>query len=104
MLDGVDNNAYGTSNQGFSNQVMQANPDALAEFKVETNNYSAEFGRASGAVINATIKSGRQRVSRRALGVLPQHSTECAGFLPALHGGSLPFNQNQYGRRAGRSY
>ena len=33
MLDGVDNNAYGTSNQGFSNQVIQANPDALAEFK-----------------------------------------------------------------------
>src|ERR1700722_18151351 len=35
MLDGVDNNAYGTSNQGFSNQVIQANPDSLAEFKME---------------------------------------------------------------------
>ena len=46
MLDGVDNNAYGTSNQGFSNQVIQPNPDALQQFKVETNNYSAEFGRA----------------------------------------------------------
>ena len=42
MLDGVDNNAYGTSNQGFSNQVIQVNPDALNEFRVETNNYSAE--------------------------------------------------------------
>jgi hypothetical protein len=58
MLDGIDNNAYGTSNQGFSNQVMQPNLDALQQFKVETDNYSAEFGRASGAVINATIKSG----------------------------------------------
>jgi hypothetical protein len=58
LLDGVDNNAYGTSNQGFSNQVIQPNPDALAEFKVETNDYSAEYGRATGAVINATIKSG----------------------------------------------
>jgi hypothetical protein len=58
MLDGVDNNAYGTSNQGFSNQVIQPNPDALQQFKVETDNYSAEFGRASGAVVNATIKSG----------------------------------------------
>src|SRR5262249_47408008 len=38
-MDGVDNNAYGTSNQGFSNQVMQASPDALQEFKVQTNNY-----------------------------------------------------------------
>ena len=57
MLDGVDNNAYGTSNQGFSNQVVQASPDALQEFKVETNNFSAEYGRAAGAIVNASIKS-----------------------------------------------
>ncbi len=44
-IDGVDNNAYGTSNQGFSNQVMQPSPDAVAEFKVVTNNMSAEYGR-----------------------------------------------------------
>src|SRR5438094_670643 len=31
ILDGVDNNAYGTSNQGFSNQVSQVSPDALQE-------------------------------------------------------------------------
>ena len=30
VLDGVDNNAYGTSNQGFSNQVVQLSPDAVA--------------------------------------------------------------------------
>ena len=29
MLDGVDNNSYGTSNQGFSNQVVQVSPDAV---------------------------------------------------------------------------
>src|SRR6202012_5620354 len=58
MLDGVDNNAYGTSNQGFSNQVMQPSPDAIQQFKVETNNYSAEYDHAAGAVINVTIKSG----------------------------------------------
>jgi len=49
LLDGLDNNAYGTSNQGFSNQVMQPPPDAVAEFKVVTNNMSAEYGRAGGA-------------------------------------------------------
>lgn len=42
IIDGVDNNSYGTSNQGFSNQVVQLSPDAVAEFKVVTNNYSAE--------------------------------------------------------------
>src|SRR5437016_44367 len=56
ILDGVDNNAYGTSNQGFSNQVTQVSPYAVAEFKVQTNNFSAEFGRAGGAVINASLK------------------------------------------------
>src|SRR5262245_46479304 len=58
IIDGVDNNAYGTSNQGFSNQVVQASPDAVQEFKVQTNNFSAEFGRAGGAVINASLRSG----------------------------------------------
>ncbi len=58
IIDGVDNNSYGTSNQGFSNQVVQASPDAVQEFKVQTNNFSAEFGRAGGAVINASIRSG----------------------------------------------
>jgi hypothetical protein len=34
VLDGVDNNSYGTSNQGFSNQVSQPSPDAVQEFQV----------------------------------------------------------------------
>jgi hypothetical protein len=58
LLDGLDNNAYGTSNQGFSNQAIPPSPDAINEFRVETSNYSAEFGRASGAVINVSINSG----------------------------------------------
>ena len=58
LLDGLDNNAYGTSNQGFSNQAIPPSPDAISEFRVETNNYSAEYGRASGAVINVSINSG----------------------------------------------
>ena len=58
ILDGVDNNSYGTSNQGFSNQVVQVSPDAVEEFKVQTNNFSAEFGRTGGAVINASMRSG----------------------------------------------
>ena len=36
----------------------QPSPDALAEVRVETNNYSAEFGNVAGAVIGSTIKSG----------------------------------------------
>ena len=62
LLDGVDNNAYGTSNQGFSNQAIPASPDAISEFRVETDNYSAEYGRSAGAVINVSIRSGTNQV------------------------------------------
>ena len=58
LIDGVDNNAYGTSNQGFSNQVMQPPPDAVGEFRVVTNNQSAEYGRAAGATVNVAYRSG----------------------------------------------
>jgi hypothetical protein len=62
LLDGLDNNAYGTSNQGFSNQAIPPSPDAINQFRIETNNYSAEFGRASGAVVNVSINSGTNQV------------------------------------------
>jgi hypothetical protein len=101
MLDGVDNNAYGTSNQGFSNQVIQPNPDALQEFKVETNNYSAEFGRASGAVINATIKSGTNQIHGEVWEFLRNTKLNATGFFKPVGGGTLPFNQNQFGGAAG---
>jgi hypothetical protein len=58
VLDGFDNN-QGTSNlQSRSAQVVQPSPDTMSEFNVMTNNFSAEFGRAAGAVVNASIKSG----------------------------------------------
>ncbi len=58
LLDGLDNNSYGTSNQGFANENIPPSPDAVSEFRLETDNYSAEYGRASGAVINASIRRG----------------------------------------------
>ena len=52
-LDGVD------MNEAVDNLLpYQPSPDALAEVRVETNNYSAEFGNVAGAVIGSTIKSG----------------------------------------------
>jgi hypothetical protein len=62
LLDGLDNNAYGTSNQSFSNQAIQPSPDAINEFRVETDNYSAEYGRSAGAVFNVSINSGTNHV------------------------------------------
>jgi Carboxypeptidase regulatory-like domain/TonB-dependent Receptor Plug Domain/TonB dependent receptor len=101
LLDGIDNNAYGTSNQGFSNQVIQPNPDALAEFKVETDNYSAEFGRSPGAVINATLKSGTNQFHGELWEFLRNTDLNSVGFFRPVAGSNLPFNQNQFGAAFG---
>ena len=58
LLDGLDNNNYGTSNQGFANENIPPSPDAVDEFRVDTNNYSAEYGRNPGAVINVATRRG----------------------------------------------
>ena len=61
MLDGVDNNAKIVDQQNSSPVVIQPSVDALQEFRVETNNYSAEYGYSAGAVVNATINPARTR-------------------------------------------
>src|SRR5260370_5750967 len=55
LLDGMDNNAYGESKQGFSNQIPPPPPASIAQFQVVTNNAPAEYGRASGAVGNGAF-------------------------------------------------
>ena len=96
ILDGVDNNSYGTSNQGFSNQVVQVSPDAVEEFKVQTNNFSAEFGRAGGAVINATFRSGTNQFHGTAWEFNRNTSLNATGyFRPST--GKPTLNRNQFG-------
>ena len=61
-LDGADNNSFSTNLQERSPQVVQPPVDALQEFKVQTRTYSAEFGKAAGAVVNASVKSGTNSI------------------------------------------
>jgi hypothetical protein len=62
-LDGADNNSFSTNLQERSPQVVAPPVDALQEFKVQTRTYSAEFGKAAGAVINASVKQGTNKYS-----------------------------------------
>ncbi len=53
LLDGVDNNEA-----QFRQIAIFPNPDAIKEFKIETSVAQAEFGRAGGAIISTSLKSG----------------------------------------------
>ena len=97
LIDGVDNNAYGTSNQGFSNQVMQPAPDAVAEFKVVTNNMSAEYGRAAGGVINVAYRSGTNAFHGSGFEFYRDTKFNATGFFKPPAGGKPPLERNQFG-------
>lgn len=101
LLDGVDNNAYGTSNQGFSSQVVQVSPDAVAEFKVQTNTYSAEFGRSGGAVINAAYRSGTNQLHGALWEFHRNTVLNAVGFFKPVSGVKPPLIRNQFGLALG---
>ncbi len=96
LIDGVDNNAYGTSNQGFSNQVMQPSPDAIGEFKVVTNNLSAEYGRAAGATINVNYRSGTNALHGSLWEFNRNTSMNATGFFKPTTG-KPELDRNQFG-------
>ena len=81
LLDGMDNNAYGESNQGFDNQIIAIAPDSVAQFSVVTNNESAEFGRSSGATINVASASGNNGFHAKAYEFLRNTDLNAAGFF-----------------------
>lgn len=58
ILDGIDNNTAVPDFLNGSSFVVNPPPDALAEFNVQTSNYSAELGHSAGAVMNTSVKSG----------------------------------------------
>ena len=92
LLDGIDNN----SNDNGGN-VLKTNVDAIAEFKVQTSNYSAEFGRSGGAVINATIKSGTNQFHGTAFEFLRNSVLDAKDFFELPTDKKAPFRQNQFG-------
>ena len=106
MLDGMDNNAYGESNQGFDNQIIAVPPDSVAQFNTVTNNESAEYGRASGATINVASRGGTNDFHATIYEFIRNTDLNAAGyFKPTQIGGTgivtpfkkPTFNRNQFG-------
>ena len=101
ILDGLDNNAYGTSNQGLSNQVIQLSPDAVQEFKVITNSFSAEYGRVGGAVVNASVRSGTNQWHLTVWDYFRNTDLNAVGFFKPTSGQKPVYIFNQFGGAGG---
>ena len=105
LLDGMDNNAYGESNQGFDNQIIAVPPDSVAQFQIVTNNESAEYGRASGATVNVASQGGTNKIHATVYEFIRNTDLNAAGFFkPTI--GTHPFvkptfNRNQFGFNVG---
>lgn len=101
LLDGMDNNAYGESNQGFSNQIIQPAPDSIAQFQVVTNNETAEYGRASGAVVNVAFAQGTNKFHGRVYEFIRNTDLNATGFFRPPGGQKPAYNRNQFGGNIG---
>jgi hypothetical protein len=97
LLDGVDNNFYGTTNQGYSNQAAQPSPDSVAEFRMSVNAYSAEYGRTGGAVMNVSTRSGSNEYHGTLWNYFQNTSLNATGFFKPAENRKPQTNRNQFG-------
>jgi Carboxypeptidase regulatory-like domain/TonB dependent receptor len=102
LLDGIDNNSDTVDFLNGTNFVVLPPVDAIQEFKVQTTNFSAEFGRSGAAVLNATTKSGTNEFHGDAWEFFRNDKLDAANFFE--NAGNIPkgaLNQNQFGFTAG---
>jgi len=97
ILDGGENN------DTFSAKPGQKVPlDAIQEFRVQTNNYTAEYGRGSGFVANVVTKSGSNGFHGTVYEFNRNAALAANDFFNNANGLSKPqFNRNQFGFSGG---
>jgi hypothetical protein len=97
-LDGISVNDHSNAGPG---SVLGGNlgVDAIQEFSVLTSNYSAEYGRTSGGVVNATTRSGTNAFHGSVYEFLRNSALDARNFFD---GSKIPpFKRNQFGAAAG---
>lgn len=97
LLNGLDVTVYITS----GGAAVTPPVDSLQEFKVQTNNYNADTGRLSGAVVNATIKSGGNSFHGSAYDFLRNRALNARNFFALPNQNKPEFTRNQFGGSLG---
>src|SRR5437879_5187453 len=83
---------------GYNQPAFVPSPDALQEFKVQTNNLSAEYGRTGGAVVNLVHRSGTNQYHGVLYKFLRNDNFDSNGFFNSKNGKVRPpFRYNQFG-------
>jgi hypothetical protein len=102
LLDGIDNNSNAVDFLNGTNFAVLPPLDAIQEFKVQTNDYSAQFGRAGAAILNATLKSGTNQFHGAAWEYIRNDHLDAADFFENSAGlAKGRYQQNQFGATLG---
>ncbi len=97
LLDGVDNNTMQRASQARRAEVIKPSVDAIQEFKVLTNAFSAEYGRAGGGIISVNLKSGTNELHGSVFEFLRNEALDAKNFFDPVNEPKPPFKRNQYG-------
>ena len=76
---------------------MQPSPDAVTEFRVVTNNQSAEYGRAAGATVNVAYQSGSNQFHGAGWEFFRNTALNSTTYFLPPDGQKPPLTRNQYG-------
>jgi hypothetical protein len=96
LLDGTDINDVYNKTPGSVGGVLLG-VEAVLEFQVLTNSYSAEFGRSAGGVVNAVTRSGTNRMHGSAFEFLRNSAFDARNFFDPAAAPIPPFKRNQFG-------
>lgn len=100
LLDGTDINSVYNKTPGSVAGVLLG-VEAVLEFQVLTNSYSAEFGRSAGGVVNAVTRSGSNQVQGSAFEFLRNSSLDARNYFDPAAEKIPAFKRNQFGAAVG---